>query len=330
MGSKSLHVLLLLSVFYQCAAAGYYFSTHGAFNNSCKVTVCSTCLTGQYKLGCVNASLGVCANCTRIPNATFTTHGGFSNSCNFTCNTGFYAVGRSCNQVQMQYSVSFPASITLLNGTNQTFNLTTYINAVAGLAGCAECGNARLSPIQCGICSVFYDLAASIPVVYRRLLSSASVVTVNTTLVTGSRTLADAAVANINSDTLNSKMAVLSNSNSGTVSVTKAPTLTTQAVTVVPPPPPTPPIIIPETTPTGDAGSNIGAIAGGAIGGVVGLALIAVLVWYFAQKKPTQPKAPPITPAQAQTTVKSIFAFKQGRREGTPKLASQFVYVRKT
>ena len=329
MGGKVLLVLLFLSVFCQYAAtAGYYFSSQGAFNNSCEVRVCSTCLTGQYKLGCANASLGVCTNCTRIPNATFTSHGWFNNSCGFACNTGFDQVGLSCSQVQMQYSVSFPASITLLNGTNQTFNVSTYINAVAALAGCAECGNARLSPIQCGSCSVFYNITTSIPVVYRRLLSSASVVTVDTTIVTGSKALADAAVVNINSNALNSKLAAL-NPNSGTASVTEAPTLTVQKVTLATPPPPPPP---PPPTPSpATEGSNTGAIAGGVVGGVVGLGLVAVLVWYFTQKKPTQPIIPPTTPTPQlpPASIKSIFAFKQGGI-GTPKLASRFVYVRKT
>ena len=310
------------------AHATSYFSTHGAFNNSCKVRECSTCGTGQYRLGCANASLGTCANCTKIPNATLASHGWFNNSCNFTCNEGFMASGSSCRQVIVKYSVSFPTSIILLNSTNQTFNLTTFINAVAGLAGCGMCRNVSQNPTTCGLCTVLYSYNASIPAVFRRLLSSGSVVKVDTTISVNDKTQATAAVSNINSEALNTRLSQLGSSNSGTASVT-TPTLTTQTIVIAPPPvnpppvnppPVNPPPVIPGT-PTPDSASNIGAIAGGVIGGVVGLILIALLVWYFTGNK-KEPVAPP---------TKSLFTYRQGKREMriNPKLSTQFVYVRK-
>jgi hypothetical protein len=307
------------------ARATSYFSTHGAFNNSCKVRECSTCGTGQYRLGCANASLGTCANCTKIPNATLTSHGWFNNSCNFTCNEGFVASGSSCRQVIVIYSVSFPTSITLLNSTNQIFNLTTFINAVAGLAGCGVCGNVSRNPTTCGLCTVLYSYNASIPAVFRRLLSSGSVVKVDTTISVNDKAQATAAVSNINSEALNTRLSQLGNSNAGTASVTKAPTLTTQTTVIAPPPvnppvnPPTPPPIIPGTP---DSASNTGAIAGGVVGGVVGLILIGVLVWYFTGNK----KEPTVK------STKSLFTYRQGKRGGkiNHKLSTQFVYVRKT
>lgn len=335
----TIHLLLFLHAHTTTAAS--YFSTHGAFNNSCRVTECSTCGTGLYRLGCANASLGICTNCTKIPNATLTSHGWFNNSCNFTCNEGFVAAGRSCSQVLILYSINFPASITLLNSTNQTFNLTTYINAVASLAGCGVCGNVSKNPTTCGSCTVLYTYNSSIPAVFRRLLSSGSVVNVDTTITLDNKNQATTAVSNINSANLNSRLALLSNSNSGTATVTKAPTLTAQTVTAPPPPPVNPPPII-LATPTPDSTvSNMGAIAGGVGGGVVGLILIAVLVWYFTRSThPVNPINPinPINPPQVTNfaplpvapQTKSLFTYRQGKRGVAPKLSTQFVYVRKT
>jgi hypothetical protein len=228
----------------------------------------------------------------------------------------------------IQYSINFPASITLLNNTNQTFNLTTFINAVARLAGCGGCSNVSLNPTTCGACKVLYTYNSSIPAVFRRLLSSGSVVQVDTTVVTNDKNKADTAMASINSNSLNSELTKLSNSNAGTVSVTKPPLLTTQVVSIAPPPPP-PPVNPPEPikpTPTTSEStpSNVGAIAGGAVGGVVGLGLIAILIWYFT-KGTQRANSPPAT------STKSVFTYKQ-REKGVAnqKLSTRFVYVRRS
>lgn len=310
------------------ATADYYFTTHGAFNNSCKVAECTTCGQGAYRLGCANANMGGCTSCTRIPNATFTSHGWFNNSCSFTCNEGFSAVGRSCSPVV--YSIQFPASITLISSANQVFNATNYLNAVANLAGCGVCGNTKLNPTQCGLCSLLYSITSSVPIVYRRLLSSASVVNVDTTIFMGNKIQANAAVTNINTDNLNSKL-VLSNPNSGTAIVIAAPTLTTQIITAPPPPTvpprvdPTPPPVSqpPTATPSPKTSSNIGAIAGGAVGGIFGLVLISVLVWYFTRQAPTAPPKPRL-PATG-----SRFIYRRRDNQSNPKLTSKFVYVPK-
>ena len=98
----SLQTLLTIEI----TATGFYFASHGAFNNSCRVAECRTCSIGEYRLGCSNASGGICTNCTRIPNATFTTHGWFNNSCGFMCNAGYSVAngsGRLCSKVYVQY-----------------------------------------------------------------------------------------------------------------------------------------------------------------------------------------------------------------------------------
>ena len=194
-----LPVMLFLQVFLVPKVTGNksFFASHGAFNNSCRVAQCSTCNIGEYRVGCANASGGICAKCTPINGASFTTHGWFNNSCGFQCNEGYVlGLGRSCKNVSMQYTVNFVASITLINNSNKIFNLTTYINTVARLAGCGRCASTRLSPTTCGVCEIYYDLVTSIPVVYRRLLSSGSVVDVNTSIVIyDNKVLAMAAVA---------------------------------------------------------------------------------------------------------------------------------------
>jgi hypothetical protein len=74
---------VLMSLILHHATAASYFSTHGAFNNSCRVTECSTCGTGQYRLGCANASLGTCTSGMRfgtpcrLPTRSIATAGGF-------------------------------------------------------------------------------------------------------------------------------------------------------------------------------------------------------------------------------------------------------------
>lgn len=267
------------------ASTRSYFIGNGGFSNSCPVSPCSTCAVGQYRLGCANASLGVCANCTRIPNATFTSHGWFNNSCSFQCDEGFAPIGRSCTLLWVQYTVNFEATVTVLNNTNNVFNLTTFIQAVATVAGCGPCGNMRVKPVSCGACSVFYNVSASIPVVYRRLLASGSLVQVDTSIVVNNnQRLASTAASSLTTTSLNAQLA---SNNIGTVEVTKAPTVTAVTANPAPPPPVPPPVPPPPiSTPAPDSGGgNTGAIIGGAVGGVFGLILIVGAVWYFSQKK---------------------------------------------
>ena len=334
-----IHSLLIALHMPLIAASGFYFSTHGAFNNSCMVSQCQTCSTGGYRLGCANASVGVCTDCTRIPNATFTSHGWFNNSCAFVCNAGFVTAGRSCQQDTVLYTVSFPASVTIQNSTNQAFNLTAYIQTVACLAGCAPCvTSADLNPVQCGACSILYKFTASIPVVYRRLLSSASVVDINTTITVDKQIIANMAM-NISASALNSKVKC-NFGMGGTASMIQAPTLTSQAMADVLPPsisasspittPSSPPVEVITTPSTGSStppistpipastsDTNTAAIAGGVAGGVVGVALIAGLVWFFT--KPV---------AVAARLGKGKFTF---RKAGSgPQIGSQFIHVRRT
>jgi hypothetical protein len=236
----SMRVFVLLLFVPTIHASGYYFRGHGFFNNSCPVNPCGICGTGQYRLGCVNASAGACTNCTRIPNATFTSHGWFNNSCNFTCSEGFIAgPGRVCTPVITLYTVDFKCSLTLLNSTLDPFNITKYINAVAAQVGCAACGKSTFNPVLCGLCKIAYTVNTSVPVVYRRLLSSGSQVDVSTSItIENSKKLADQAVQNINSNALASKLA---SPTIAAVTVTEPPKVSVQVIQVPPPPPPPPP-----------------------------------------------------------------------------------------
>ena len=311
----SLQTLLTIEI----TATGFYFASHGAFNNSCRVAECRTCSIGEYRLGCSNASGGICTNCTHIPNATFTTHGWFNNSCRFMCNAGYSVANgseRSCSKVSMQYTINFIASVTLLNNTNQSFNLTSYINTVAILAGCGQCMDASLNPVSCRGCKLYYNFSVSIPVVYRRLLSSGSVVDIDTNIVIiDDKNLANAATSNINSSMLNSR---LSRAGFGVVTVVKAPTLT--SLTILPKSPsvpPDPPSTSPKSIPR--EGSNFGAVIGGAVGGVAAVVCIIVLVLFFTRKDTKKTN-------HLHATYGSRFAYKQ---TGSAKLSSRFVYVRK-
>lgn len=317
----------------ETTATDYYFTSHGAFNNSCRVTECRTCNTGEYRVGCSNASSGICTNCTRIPNATFITHGWFNNSCGFLCNEGYaFGPGRSCFKVSTQYTINFLASVTLINNTNQSFNLTLYINTVAILAGCGQCGNVNTNPVRCGGCKLYYNVITSIPVVYRRLLSSGSVVDVNTSIVIiDDKILAKTAESNINSSMLNSRLV---KANFGVITVGKAPILTTltilpQLLSTTPDtgkrtssttPKPLPPATTPVSGNSNTGDSNIGVIIGGAIGGVAVVVCIVVLVLFYTRKgaKNAAPMPVPHT--------SSRFAYKQA---GSTKFSSRFAHVRK-
>jgi hypothetical protein len=324
--------LLLLPVLLHLpgiTAAGYFFSDHGFLNNSCPISPCGTCGVGQYRLGCAKASAGVCANCTGIPNATFSSHGWFNDSCNFTCREGFIAgPGRSCTQVIMRYTVEFQVSITLAITATKAFNMTEYIRGVAKETGCGPCGNVSLNPAACGECKIKYEYTTSVPVVYRRLLASASQVDVKTTItVDDNKKLAEAAAASITPESLAANLPGV-----GSVTVTSAPKVAVQTIVAPPPPPPPPPPVnTPTPPPAGGESSNIGAIAGGVAGGVVGLILIVVAVVFFTKSAATPAPAPPAPPT-APTPTASRFVYRQTTRQGTennPRLASQLLYVQR-
>ena len=311
-------------------AAGYFFSDHGFLNNSCPISPCGVCSIGQYRLGCANASSGVCTNCTGIPNATFNSHGWFNNSCNFTCNEGFIAgPGRACSQVIKRYTIDFQVSITVTATANKTtFNMTEYIRGVANQTGCGQCGNVSINPATCGTCKIKYEYTTSVPIVYRRLLASASQVDVKTTItIDDNKKLAEAAAASISSESLAANLPSVASL------VATTPTVAVEIIVVsppAPPPPPPPATTTPAPTPsTSGESSNVGAIAGGVAGGVVGLILVVVLVVVFTRKPAPTPSVPPNTPSVPPTTsVASRFTYRQKTQKDTnPKLSSQFLYV---
>ena len=314
---------VLIVLVYPPPTMADFFSGHGYFNNSCPVRVCQTCGVGQYRLGCANASGGVCANCTRVPNATLTSHGWFNNSCNFTCNEGFaVGQGRSCNSAIVRYTIEFWTIV--VTGNNETFNVTTYVRKVAATAGCGECGIVSNNPAMCGHCKIWYYYKTFGIVVFRRLLSSSNKFEINTTIVIDdNKALAENSARRLTSAALTTELAK-SDVKYESLSLVAPVEMTTKVIAVEPPtaPPPAPPPVPPPTPPPSeDSGPNIGAIAGGTVGGVLGLALIAVLVVLFT-KKTVQPP-PPLGSA-------SIFKYKQVRKLDTPRLASNFVYLRRT
>lgn len=331
-----LQAFLLVDLTRMVTGDRFFFTSHGAFNNSCRVAQCNTCNIGEYRVGCANSSGGICAKCTPITGASFITHGWFNNSCGFQCNEGFVlGHGRSCKNVSMQYTVNFVASVTLLNGSNNIFNLTTYIAAVAKLAGCGVCASSRLNPTKCGACAIHYVLVSSIPVVYRRLLSSGSLVEVNTSIVVyDNKPLAVAAVANINSSVINS---ILVNANIGTVSIDRTPTLRSTIVlssTPTPPTPPSPPsetlkpepsITPPQVSSSGD--SNTAVIIGGIVGGFVGLVIIIIIVAIMMKKGNNGSRA--TEPSTASNNLGASFTRGDGSLNTVPKHASRFAFVRK-
>jgi hypothetical protein len=215
----------------------------------------------------------------------------------------------------VQYTVNFLASVTLPNTNNQAFNLTTYINTISTLAGCGQCGSSKLNPTICGVCKLYYNVLTTVPVVYRRLLTSWSVVDVNTSIVIiDDRNLAIAVESKIISNVLNSK---LTEANFGTIEVRKAPTLRSLVVLPSSPPPimpePSPPSTSTPGTPTRSNAedSSMGAIVGGTIGGVVGLGCIIVLVAVLTRKGAA---IAPLPQPQSLGRTGSRFTYRQVRK----------------
>lgn len=231
----------------------------------------------------------------------------------------------------MRYTIDVSATVFI--GNNETFNMTAHVRAVSETAGCGACGNVSNSPVVCGGCSIAYSYSTSKDIVFRRLLSSANRVDVNTTIaIDDNRALAESAVSKVTTVSLTDELAK-SNIRYDSLSLAAPPQLVTQVIIMAPPPPPPPPVPPPvpppPPPPSPSEDSNIGAIAGGVVGGVLGLALIIVLVVFLTRQKAQTPA--PQTPGGApQTSTGSIFAYKQAKNQDTPKLASKFVYVRRT
>jgi hypothetical protein len=234
-----------------------------------------------------------------------------------------------------KYTINFVSSIKLLNNTKQTFNLTAYIHSVASLAGCGACGDASKSPTVCKTCKVYYTIISRIPVVFRRLLYSvdSDVVQVNTSIVIiDDQTQAKTAENNINPTTMNSRLRSLSN-NIESVAINQLNVFQESVVSPQPPPNPgalttttPPPIVIPTN---GDS-SGIGAIIGGAVGGIAGVALIGTVVWFTTSgNKPPKPA----TPLKAGFQTRHRLVYRQAGNGGIssrPTSTPKFAYMLKT
>lgn len=225
---------------------------------------------------------------------------------------------------------------TAIVAANVSFNMTTYIRAFAVTSGCGACGNVSNNPVKCGDCMITYSYTTSVDIVYRRLLSSANKVDVNTVItIDDNKALAESAASSITKEALVTELAK-SNIKYDSLSLAAPPVVITRVIIVAPPPAPPPvppPVPPPPPPPSEDSGSNIGAIAGGVVGGVLGLALIVVLVVVLTRQK-AQVAASPVTGSENEVpevkSTKSMFRFKQVKKQDMPKLASKFVYVRRT
>jgi hypothetical protein len=96
-------VLALLISYCQlslCVAPGdgWFYSSHGWYNNTCKVAQCETnCNIGLYRLGCSGNTTGDCVVCTNGPPFSSYTHrGNLISDCSWSCNLGYSQVGQAC------------------------------------------------------------------------------------------------------------------------------------------------------------------------------------------------------------------------------------------
>lgn len=180
-------------------AAGYYFSDHGFFSNSCPVKECGTCGIGKYRKGCANTNEGICEDCTPIADATFVSHGWFNNSCGFTCNQGF-AVGsdRSCNRLVEQFSISFNVVMGIDAAADVSAVMSGYVDGLATQSGCGACVDLTAQPTICGSCAIENSYTVTSDTVSRRLLAGGKQLTVDTTIkINDNRQLAEAATSSI-------------------------------------------------------------------------------------------------------------------------------------
>ena len=91
-------VLFLLSNHCLSAPNGYFYSTHGWFNNTCEVTACvNTCGTGLYLAGCEGNSTGACESCNNRPEfSVYTDHGSLVSDCAWSCDAGYTRLADNC------------------------------------------------------------------------------------------------------------------------------------------------------------------------------------------------------------------------------------------
>lgn len=91
-------VLLIPSSLCILPGDGWYYSSHGWYNNTCKVSLCETnCNLGFYRLGCLGNSTGDCVECTNGPPfSSYSTRGNLISDCAWSCNQGYTQSGQTC------------------------------------------------------------------------------------------------------------------------------------------------------------------------------------------------------------------------------------------
>ena len=77
---------------------GYFYSTHGWYNNSCEISPClNNCGTGFYLSGCSGNTTGACVDCNNKPaDSSYITKGTLISDCTWSCNSGYIRSVDSC------------------------------------------------------------------------------------------------------------------------------------------------------------------------------------------------------------------------------------------
>ena len=129
-----------------CAApgVGWYYSSHGWYNSSCKVSQCETdCNTGLYRSGCSGNSTGDCVACTNGPQfSTYSTKGNLISDCAWNCNAGYIRSDQTC-VVNSACTKEIP--------TNSVYSDTNYPNC-NHQCNAGYFGTPVTNPVSCAAC----------------------------------------------------------------------------------------------------------------------------------------------------------------------------------
>lgn len=143
-----LAVCIVLSLSQKCMGIppgdGWFYSSHGYYNNSCKVSQCETnCNTGLYRAGCSGNSTGGCVACTNGPEfSSYSTRGNLISDCTWSCNAGYIKTNNIC--VENTACTKTIPSFSTYSNTNYP-NCDHQCNA--GYFGAVE-----TNPVSCSAC----------------------------------------------------------------------------------------------------------------------------------------------------------------------------------
>ena len=158
-------LLFVIQIFTIPSSAYYYYTSHGNFNNSCKVQSCQICNTlGTYRQNCSansHTDPGTCVSCTGLPNGgLWTTHGWFNNSCSFECEAGYFKNNSLCYVAMAKVTL---AAVLEVPQQLDEFNRTAFILALAKASNCSTCTSLYTDPAICGFCKIFVNNVTRYP-----------------------------------------------------------------------------------------------------------------------------------------------------------------------